>query len=48
MGKNLRFYNDEQSFELIEAKNFDINYHQLSIIVHPQSYIHAILEFKMG
>ena len=36
-------------FELIEAKKiFDINYHQLSIIVHPQSYIHAILEFNNG
>ena len=36
-------------FELIEAKKiFKIKYDQLSILVHPRSYIHAILEFKNG
>lgn len=36
-------------FEIIEAKNiFDINYNKLNIIIHPQSYIHAILFFNDG
>ncbi len=36
-------------FEVIEAKKiFDLNYNQVSIIVHPHSYLHAILQFKDG
>ncbi len=36
-------------FELIEAKNiFDVSYEQLSIIIHPKSYIHAIIQYKNG
>ena len=35
-------------FELIEAKNiFNISYKKLSILIHPKSYIHAIIKFKM-
>ena len=34
-------------FEIIEAKKiFNIKYNQLSILIHPDSYIHAIIEFK--
>ena len=36
-------------FELIEAKNiFNISYKKLSILIHPKSYIHAIIKFKNG
>ena len=36
-------------FELIEAKNiFNVSYNQLSIILHPKSYIHAIIEYQNG
>ena len=36
-------------FELIEAKNiFNINYKKLSILVHPSSYIHAIVKYQNG
>ena len=36
-------------FEIIEAKKiFDIPYKRLSIIIHPKSYVHAILKFKNG
>ena len=36
-------------FEIIEAKNiFDIDYHKLSILTHPKSYVHAIIKFKNG
>ncbi len=36
-------------FEIIEAKKiFNLNYDQLEILVHPKSYIHAIIEFKDG
>lgn len=36
-------------FEIIEAKNiFKIPYSKLSILVHPKSYIHAIIIFKDG
>ena len=36
-------------FELIEAKNiFDISYKNLVILIHPKSYIHAIIKFKNG
>ena len=34
-------------FEIIEAKKiFNINYNQLDILIHPESYIHAIVEYK--
>ncbi len=36
-------------FEVIEAKKiFNIPYKKLSIIIHPKSYVHAILKFKNG
>ncbi len=36
-------------FEIIEAKKiFNLSYKQLSIIIHPKSYVHAILKFKDG
>ena len=36
-------------FEIIEAKKiFEIEYNQISILVHPHSYLHAILKFKDG
>ena len=36
-------------FEIIEAKNiFNLNYDQLSILIQPDSYIHAIIKFKNG
>ena len=36
-------------FEIIEAKNiFNLNYEQLSILIQPDSYIHAIIKFKNG
>jgi len=36
-------------FEVIEAKKiFDINYNQLNILVHPKSYVHAIVKFSNG
>ena len=36
-------------FEVIEAKKiFNISYKRLSIIIHPKSYVHAILKFKNG
>ena len=36
-------------FELIEAKNiFNISYDKLSIIIHPKSYVHAIIEYENG
>ena len=36
-------------FEIIEAKKiFNIPYNKLSIIIHPKSYVHAILKFKNG
>jgi 1-deoxy-D-xylulose-5-phosphate reductoisomerase len=36
-------------FEVIEAKNiFDLSYNQISILIHPNSYVHAIIEFKNG
>ena len=34
-------------FEIIEAKKiFNLKYKQLSILIHPQSYLHAIIVFK--
>lgn len=36
-------------FEIIEAKKiFNLKYSQLGIIIHPESYIHAIIKFKDG
>ena len=36
-------------FEFIEAKNiFDISYDQLQILIHPDSYVHSIVEFNNG
>ena len=36
-------------FEIIEAKKiFEVPYKKLSIIVHPKSYVHAIIKFKNG
>ena len=36
-------------FEIIEAKNiFNIDYKYLSILIHPKSYVHAIIKFKSG
>ena len=36
-------------FEIIEAKKiFDLSYNQLSILTHPKSYIHAIVQFNNG
>ena len=36
-------------YEVIEAKNiFKIPYNKIDILVHPKSYIHAIVKFKNG
>ena len=36
-------------FEIIEAKKiFDYDYKKLEILVHPKSYVHAIVKFKNG
>ena len=36
-------------FEIIEAKKiFGLKYNQISIFVHPHSYLHAVLKFKDG
>ncbi len=36
-------------FEVIEAKKiFNLEYRQLGIIIHPQSYVHAIIEYNDG
>ena len=36
-------------FEIIEARNiFDLNYKDLRILIHPKSYVHAIIQFKNG
>ncbi|WP_435089259.1 1-deoxy-D-xylulose-5-phosphate reductoisomerase [Candidatus Pelagibacter bacterium nBUS_29] len=36
-------------FEIMEAKKiFNLNYDQLDILVHPTSYVHAIIKFKDG
>jgi len=36
-------------FEIIEAqKIFNLNYSQLKIIVHPKSYLHALVKFNNG
>ena len=36
-------------FEIVEAKKiFNINYSNLKIIVHPTSYVHALVKFNDG
>jgi len=36
-------------YEVIEAKNiFNIGYKKIEILIHPKSYIHAILKFDNG
>lgn len=36
-------------FEVIEAKKiFNLKYNQLEILIHPQSYLHAMVKFKNG
>ncbi|WP_440927625.1 1-deoxy-D-xylulose-5-phosphate reductoisomerase [Candidatus Pelagibacter sp.] len=36
-------------YEVIEAKNiFKVRYNQIKILIHPKSYIHAILKFNNG
>ena len=36
-------------FEIIEAKKiFDLNYKQIKILIHPKSYLHAIVKFNNG
>ena len=36
-------------FEIIEAKKiFNLRYNQLEILIHPQSYLHAIVKFSNG
>ena len=36
-------------FEIVEAKKiFEIPYNKLSIVIHPKSYVHAIIKFKNG
>ena len=36
-------------FEIIEAKKiFNIHYNQLQILIHPKSYLHAIVRFNNG
>jgi 1-deoxy-D-xylulose-5-phosphate reductoisomerase len=36
-------------YEVIEAKNiFDISYDKIEILIHPKSYVHALLKFKNG
>ena len=36
-------------FEIIEAKKiFNVKYKQLEILIHPQSYLHAIVKFNNG
>ena len=36
-------------YEVIEAKNiFNLSYKKIKIIIHPKSYVHAIIKFKNG
>ena len=36
-------------YEVIEAKNiFNIQYKKINILIHPKSYIHALIKFKNG
>ena len=36
-------------FEVIEAKNiFNISYERIKILIHPSSYVHALIKFNNG
>ncbi|MDC3043004.1 1-deoxy-D-xylulose-5-phosphate reductoisomerase [Candidatus Pelagibacter sp.] len=36
-------------YEVIEAKNiFNVPYNKIEILIHPNSYVHAIIKFKSG
>ena len=36
-------------FEIIEAKNiFNLEYKKIFALIHPKSYVHAIIKFKNG
>ena len=36
-------------FEIIEAKKiFNISYNQLKVLIHPKSYVHALIKFNDG
>ena len=36
-------------YEVIEAKNiFNIPYENIKILIHPKSYVHAIIKFNSG
>ena len=36
-------------FEVIEAKHlFNISYKKITVLTHPNSYIHAVVKFKNG
>jgi len=36
-------------YEVIEAKKiFNIDYHKIKILIHPKSYVHALLKFSNG
>ena len=36
-------------FEVIEAKNiFNISYSKIKVLIHPKSYVHALVKFKNG
>ena len=36
-------------YEVIEAKNiFDLKYDQINLLIHPDSYVHAIVVYKNG
>ncbi len=36
-------------FEVIEARNiFNLDYHKIKILIHPKSYVHAIVKFNNG
>ncbi len=36
-------------YEVIEAKNiFNVNYKKIKILIHPKSYVHAIIKFDNG
>ena len=40
---------NEQGFEVIEARNlFKINIKKISILIHPKSYVHALIKFNSG
>ena len=36
-------------YEVIEAKNiFNLSYKKIKILIHPNSYIHALIKFNNG